>query len=72
MISKIISIAWIANGSENGECNPATYASIAWVKASIPVCAVNVCGIVSASDGSTIATSGVISKSASGYLIPVL
>ena len=44
--------------------------SIAWVNASIPVCAISFCGIVCASSGSTIATSGVILKSASGYLMP--
>ena len=37
-----------------------TYASIAWVIASIPVCAVSFFGIVSASSGSTIAISGVM------------
>ena len=43
---------------------------MAWVKASIPVCAVSVGGIVSARSGSTTAISGVILKSASGYLTP--
>ena len=36
----------------------------------MPVCAVSFLGIVSASSGSTIATSGVMLKSASGYLTP--
>ena len=47
-----------------------TYASIAWVNASIPVWATSLGGIVSAKSGSTIATSGVILKSAKGYLMP--
>ena len=46
-----------------------TYASMAWVSASIPVWAVR-WGMVSASSGSTMATSGVMLKSASGYLTP--
>jgi hypothetical protein len=37
----------------------------------MPVCAVRVAGIVSANSGSTIAISGVILKSARGYLIPL-
>ena len=36
----------------------------------MPVCATSFLGIVSASSGSTMATSGVISKSAIGYLMP--
>ena len=36
----------------------------------MPVCAQSFCGIVSVRSGSTIATSGVISKSAIGYLMP--
>ena len=44
--------------------------SKAWVKASIPVLAVSLGGMVSATSGSTIAISGVISKSARGYFIP--
>ncbi len=43
---------------------------MAWVKASIPVWATNFSGIVWASSGSTIAISGVMLKSANGYLTP--
>ena len=49
--------------------NDAVYASIACVNASIPVCATSLAGIVCAKSGSTIAISGVILKSAKGYLI---
>ena len=43
---------------------------MAWVMASIPVWATSFLGMVSARSGSTMATSGVISKSAMGYLMP--
>ncbi len=64
-------IALSASASENSERAEATYASIAWVSASMPVCAVRVCGIVSGMSVSRTAMSGVTSKSASGYLMPV-
>ena len=64
-------IALIANGSVNGLFNVETYASIAWVKASIPVWATRWGGSVATRAGSTIAISGVILKSARGYLIPL-
>ena len=41
-----------------GEAKIDTYASSAWVRASIPVSAVTVAGIVTVRSGSTIATSG--------------
>ena len=68
----IILIECRASPSLYAEFAVETYASTEWVIASIPVCATSFLGIVSANAGSTIATSGVISKSAIGYLIPLL
>ena len=65
-------MACSASGSVYGQWSVETYASIACVNASIPVYATCFTGSPSTSSGSTIATSGVILKSARGYLIPVL
>ena len=65
-------MAWRANGSVYSQLRVDTYASMACVMASIPVWAVSFFGMVSARAGSTIATSGVMLKSARGYLIPLL
>ena len=70
-IPDTISIACSASGSVNGQFNVDTYASIACVKASIPVYATCFTGSPATRSGSTIATSGVILKSASGYFTPV-